>query len=308
MLIFNQKTIKEKINFRGIGLHSGLEVNLTLIPAPPNHGIVFKRIDIKGKKNNYIEANFSNVTNTVLCTTIQNKSKVSISTIEHLMGALYGENIDNLLIEVDAPELPILDGSAKEFVNKIKKNGFKNYDTPKKYIKVLKEFKHQAKEKFIKIEPCENDLIVDFEIIYKNFKIGNQRQKISLSKDNLSKIYNARTFCLYEDIDKVKQMGLGKGGSLENALVVKDNKILNSEGLRDANEFVMHKILDCMGDLFLSKYKIFGKVTCSQGGHKLTNEFLRRFFDKKENFSLVEFKEKELPNISSYNDSLAAIA
>ena len=204
----------------------------------------------------------------------------------------------------------VFDTMTENFPNDwFKKNGFKNYDTPKKYIKVLKEFKHQVKEKFIKIEPCENDLILDFEIIYKNSsKIGNQRKKISLSQDNLNKIYNARTFCLYEDIDKVKQMGLGKGGSLENALVVKDNKILNSEGLRDANEFVMHKILDCMGDLFLSKYKIFGKVTCSQGGHKLTNEFLRRFFDKKENFSLVEFKEKELPNISSYNDSLAAIA
>ena len=307
MLNLNQKTVKNKIKFDGVGLHSGKKVNLVLVPAPPNHGIVFKRTDIKN--NNQIDANFENVKEaTPLCTTIQNKFGVSVSTIEHLLGALCGEEVDNLLIEVDSDELPVMDGSAKNFVKKIREIGFKIYDTSKKYIKVLKKYELKDGKKSISIEPCENDLIVDFEIIYNNPLIGTQRKEISLIKNDLDEIYNSRTFCLYEDIDKVREMGLGKGGNLDNVVIVQGDKVLNNDGLRYNNEFVMHKILDCLGDLVLSDYKMLGKVICSQGGHKLTNQFLRSFFSDKSNYSVIEFNEKKLPNTVLYNKTLAAIA
>ena len=238
MLNFNQKTIKNKIKFNGVGLHSGKKVNLVLVPAPPNHGIVFKRTDIKN--NNQIDANFENVKEaTPLCTTIQNKFGVSVSTIEHLLGALCGEEVDNLLIEVDSDELPVMDGSAKNFVKKIREIGFKTYDNSKKYIKVLKKYELKDGKKSISIEPCENDLIVDFEIIYNNPLIGTQRKEISLIKNDLDEIYNSRTFCLYEDIDKVREVGLGKGGNLDNVVIVQGDKVLNNDGLRYNNEFVI---------------------------------------------------------------------
>jgi len=303
---FYQKTIKREIQFKGVGLHNGKEVNMKLVPAAPNHGIVFKRTDLKTK--NLIPVVFNNVTKAVLCTNIQNEYGIAISTIEHLMGALYGEEIDNLLVEIDSSEVPIMDGSAKEFIHQIRAVGTKNYDTSKKFIKVLKKCELVIDKKFISIEPHENDLKIDFEIIYKNPLISKQRKSISLSNDNLDPVYNSRTFCLFEDIEKIKQLGLGKGGSLENALVVKEDKILNEGGLRYKNEFVMHKILDCMGDLMLANYKILGKVKCSQGGHQLTNALLKKFLSDSQYFSVVEFKEKKLPNSSFYSRPVAASA
>ena len=306
MLSFYQKTIKHEILFKGVGLHNGKKVNMKLVPAAPNHGIVFKRTDLKTK--NLIPAVFNNVSKAVLCTNIQNEFGVTASTIEHLMGALYGEEIDNLLVEIDSSEVPIMDGSAKEFIHQIRAVGTKNYDTSKKFIKVLKKCELVIDKKFISIEPHENDLKIDFEIIYKNPLISKQRKSISLSNDNLDPVYNSRTFCLFEDIEKIKQLGLGKGGSLENALVVKEDKILNEGGLRYKNEFVMHKILDCMGDLMLANYKILGKVKCSQGGHQLTNALLKKFLSDSQYFSVVEFKEKKLPNSSFYSRPVAASA
>ena len=224
------------------------------------------------------------------------------------MGALYGEDIDNLLVEIDSSEVPIMDGSAKEFVYQIRAAGTKNYDTSKKFIKVLKKCELVIDKKFISIEPYENDLKIDFEIVYKNQLISTQRKSVRLSNDNLDSVYNSRTFCLFEDIEKIKQLGLGKGGSLENAVVVEDNKVLNEGGLRYKNEFVMHKILDCMGDLMLANYKILGKVRCSQGGHQLTNALLKKFLSDSKYFSVVEFKEKRFPNSRFYNRPVAVSA
>jgi len=303
---FFQKTIKRKIQFKGVGLHNGKKVNMKLVPAAPNHGIVFKRTDLKTK--NLIPAVFNNVSKAVLCTNIQNEFGVTASMIEHLMGALYGEEIDNLLVEIDSSEVPIMDGSAKEFIHQIRAADTKNYDTSKKFIKVLKKCELVVDEKFISIEPHENDLKIDFEIIYKNQLISKQRTSVSLSNDNLDQIYNSRTFCLFEDVEKIKRLGLGKGGSLENAVVVGDDKILNEGGLRYKNEFVMHKILDCMGDLMLANYKILGKVKCSQGGHQLTNALLKEFLSESKYFSVVEFKERKLPDSSFYSRPVAASA
>ncbi len=306
MSVLTQKTINKNISFNGIGLHSGVNVNIVIKPAEPNHGIIFKRIDIK--KNNIVIPNIFNVKSAVFCTTISNECGVSVSTIEHLMAALYGMGIDNALIEIDNHEVPILDGSAKLFVEAIIDAGIRDSNLPIKIIKIEKKIEYNDGYKNITIEPSKVSLDIDFELQYENVLIGNQRNTIKVYESDLTDVYNARTFCLYEDIEKLKEMGLAKGGSLENAIVVKNDKILNKGGLRNKKEFVNHKILDCIGDLYLSGYKIIGKIVCSQGGHKLTNQLLRRVFENSSNFSLIEITEKTLPNTLINRSHLRSIA
>ena len=306
MSVLNQKTINQDITFNGIGLHSGLAVTMTVKPAAPNAGIIFKRTDLK--ENNVIIPNIFNVSSAIFCTTISNEHGVSVSTIEHLMGALYGLGIDNALIEIDNQEVPILDGSAKLFVEAISKIGIKKSDAPIKIIKILKKIEFIDENKTITIEPSKISLDIDFELKYTNEIIGIQRNSVKVFESDLSDIYNSRTFCLFEDIEKLKEMGLAKGGSLDNAVVVKNNVVLNQNGLRNHKEFVNHKILDCMGDLYLAGYKIIGKIVCSQGGHKLTNQLLRKVFENDENFSLIEITEKNLPNSFINKSHLRSIA
>ena len=304
--ILTQKTVSQKISFNGIGIHTGKKVNLNILPASPNTGITFKRIDLK--TNNIIYPNYANVVDTTLCTTISNEYGAKVSTIEHLMGALYGIGIDNAFIEIDAGEVPIMDGSAKPFVNKINEVGLKFSDQPIKIIKINQKIKFEDGEKFISIDKSNVSGDIEFEIKYNNELIGTQKSKINVFEDNLSEIYDSRTFCLFEDIEKLKKMNLGKGGSLDNAIVIKDNKILNEYGLRNKLEFVNHKILDCMGDLFLSGYKIIGSIKCSQGGHKLTNQLLRKIFNDQNNYSLIEIKGKQLPHTFANYHNLKSIA
>jgi UDP-3-O-[3-hydroxymyristoyl] N-acetylglucosamine deacetylase len=306
MSVLNQKTIKENITFQGVGLHSGLEVNLIIKPAEPNTGIIFKRTDLK--ENNIIVPNLFNVSSAVFCTTISNENGASVSTVEHLMGALYGLGIDNALIEINNQEVPILDGSAKLFVEAITKTGIKNSNAPIKIIKIEKKIEFNDGKKTISIEPSKVSLDIDFELKYENSLIGTQRNLIKVFESDLTDVYNSRTFCLFEDIGKLKEMGLAKGGNLDNAIVVKNNEILNKNGLRNNKEFVNHKILDCMGDLYLAGYKVIGKIICSQGGHKLTNQLLRKVFANDENFSLIEISEKHLPNAFINKSHLKSIA
>jgi UDP-3-O-[3-hydroxymyristoyl] N-acetylglucosamine deacetylase len=290
-LILLKKTIKTPVSFSGIALHNGLNVNVTLKSAKPNEGIVFKRVDLKN--NNLVYPNFLNVTNTSLNTTIENEHGVKVSTIEHLMGALFGLGIDNALIEIDNEEVPILDGSAKNFIEKIISSGFETSEEPIKIIKINKRIEYSNSERFISIEPSKLSLDIDFELKYNNDVIGNQRNKVKVYEDDLTDVYNSRTFCLFEDIEFIKKNGLAKGGSLDNAIVVKDKEILNKDGLRNDKEFVNHKILDCIGDLYTSGYRIIGNVMCSQGGHHLTNQLLRKVFVNKNNFSIIEIREKK---------------
>ncbi|NMN67597.1 UDP-3-O-[3-hydroxymyristoyl] N-acetylglucosamine deacetylase [Candidatus Pelagibacter ubique] len=306
MSLLNQKTVKKNIIFKGIGLHSGLLANLTIKPSEPNTGIIFKRMDIKS--NNIVIPNIFNVSNAAFCTTISNDHGITVSTIEHLMGAFYGMGIDNALIEVDNQEIPILDGSAKIFVDAINDVGIEVSNTPIKIIKIEKEVRFQDGKKIITVEPSKMSLDIDFELKYENKLINTQRNMINMYESDLTDIYNSRTFCLYEDVEKLKKLGLAKGGDLQNAIVVKDDKILNEGGLRNAKEFVNHKILDCMGDLYLSGYKIVGKIICSQGGHKLTNQILRKIFSNKINYSIVEIKEKNLPHTLLNRKILQSIA
>ncbi len=306
MSILSQKTIKEKISFEGIGLHSGKKAKLSILPASPNSGIIFKRVDLK--HNNIIFPSVYNVSDASFCTTLSNESNVKISTVEHLLAALYITGIDNAIIEIDNSEVPILDGSSNEFINKIKLVGLTITDIPIKVIKIEKKVVFKEGSKKITIEPSKISLNIDFEINFENKIIGNQRNKINVYEDNLEDIYRSRTFCLYKDVEKLKKMNLAKGGSLDNAVVVGENKVLNTEGLRNKKEFVNHKILDCIGDLYLSGYKLIANIKCSQGGHYLTNKVLRKVFDQEENYSIIEVKGKSLPLLISNNKLLKSIA
>ena len=303
MLKSNQKTLKEKINVQGVGLHNGVEVNLTIKPSKPNTGIIFKRTDINS--NNIIHANFKNVVEPILCTKLRNENGVTVSTVEHLMAAFYGEGIDNALVEVDASEIPIMDGSAVDFVDAIRSAGVEEQNEPRKFIKVLKKVEVKDGQKFISIEPLNQDLIIDFEIIFNNPLIRTRRKEFKFSNNDLTEIYNSRTFCLYEEIDNIKRMGLAKGGSLDNAIVVQGSKILNENGLRNRHEFVYHKILDCLGDIMLSGNRIFGHIKTSQGGHALTNKLLTKFFSNKANWELENFDNIEKQNENSYKNPVA---
>ena len=306
MSYLTQKTLKSDISFSGIALHSGLNVNVRIKPAEPDFGIVFKRVDLKF--NNIVYPNFNNVTNTSLNTTVENEFGARVSTIEHLMGALFGLGIDNALIEIDNEEVPILDGSAKIFIDKIISSGFEFSNSPIKVIKIKKEIKYSKGEKFISIKPSTLSLDIDFELKYKNNIIGNQRNKVKVYDDDLRDIYNSRTYCLFEDIEMIKKNGLAKGGSLENAIVVKGEEILNAEGLRNDKEFVNHKILDCIGDLYTCGYRMLANIKCSQGGHFLTNQLLRKVFDNQDNFAVLEIKEKSLPHTYFQKNLLKSIA
>ena len=306
MSLLNQKTIKKSVQFKGLGLHSGKIVNLEIKPSEPDTGIVFKRVDLKD--NNLVYPSFLNVSNTSLNTTVSNDFGVKVSTIEHLMGALFSIGIDNALIEIDNEEVPILDGSAKEFVEKILTTDLVVSNKPIKIIKINKKVEFQDKDRYASIEPSKLSLDIEFELNYNNKIIGNQKNKINVYNDDLKDIINSRTFCLYEDIEAIKKIGLAKGGSLDNAVVVKGNDILNNSGLRNSKEFVNHKILDCIGDLFTSGYRIIGKATSLRGGHYLTNQLLRKVFNDNTNFSIIEIQEKNLPHTLINKSLLRSIA
>ena len=294
MSVLSQSTIANKISFSGIGIHTGKKVKINILPSSPNSGITFTRTDLN--KNNVVIPNFENVSEATLCTTISNEFGVKVSTIEHLMAAFLGTGVDNAIVEIDSQEVPILDGSAKDFVKILKETGLKTSDVPIKLIKINNRVEFEEGNKFISLDKSNTTLEIEFEINYENQFIKSQKNKINVFEDDLKDIFDSRTFCLYDDIEKLKKAGLGKGGSLENAIVVKDNKILNENGLRNKNEFVNHKILDCMGDLYLVGYRIIGSLKCSHGGHSLTNKLLRKVFSDTRNYSLLEIKGKNLPH------------
>ncbi len=283
----NQKTLKKEASFSGVGLHSGTNIDVTLIPANSNSGIIFKRTDLE--KNNEIIANFKNVSSAKLCTKIENDFGASVSTIEHLMASFYICGIDNIVVNLNGPEVPIMDGSAKDFVQIIKNCGLKTLEGKRKFIKIKKKVELKEDEKLISIAPTNNNFKVKFTLNYKkNPLIQTQTNSTNFEEKNLEDIYAARTFCLHEDIEGIKSIGLAKGGSLDNAIVVQGDKILNEGGLRSKKEFVNHKILDLAGDFMLSGARVIGSVECVHGGHALTNKFLRKIFSDKSNYDIVE--------------------
>ena len=288
----NQKTLVSPVKFSGIGLHSGQKSEITINPAKENEGIIFKRIDLK--ENNIIEANFKNVSSAKLCTTLENKHGAKVSTVEHLLAALYITGIDNAFVEINCEEIPIMDGSSKDFLTVLAETNLINQTKKRKYLKISDKIELVDGEKKISIEP-HNSLEVDFQLKYENKIIGKQKNIIDFQNDDLKDVSSSRTFCLFEDIEKIKKNGLAKGGSLENAVVVDKDKILNNEGLRNDKEFVNHKILDLSGDFMLSGHRILGKVICYQGGHELTNLFLKKIFNTAESFKFIELSSYKIP-------------
>ena len=280
-----QKTLSKKVSFKGIGLHSGKSSSINLLPANGDEGIIFKRIDLKN--NNIIKANFCNVSSARLCTTLENDQGIKVSTVEHLLAAFYIIGIDNVIVEINNEEVPIMDGSSKDFIDSLKKVQLTTQDKKRKYLKISKKIELVDGTRKISIEPNDESLQVDFQLNYENQVIGNQKNVIDFQKDNLDDVISSRTFCLFEDIEKIKKFGLAKGGSLDNAIVVDNDKVLNKNGLRNEKEFVNHKILDLAGDFVLSGYRIIGKVICYQGGHELTNLFLRKLFNTESTFQLI---------------------
>ena len=285
MLEINQKTIINSISLEGIGLHSGKGSKITIFPGNDDQGIVFKRIDLN--KNNLVAANYKSVSSAKLCTTLQNEYGVKVSTVEHLLAALYIAGIDNAIVEIDNEEVPIMDGSAKNFLEIIKKAKIKTSNKKRKYLRILNKVELIDGERKISIEPNDLSFEVDFQLNYVNEIIGKQKNIVNFQNDDLEEVSTSRTFCLFEDIEKIKKAGLAKGGSLENAVVVDGDKVLNEDGLRNQKEFVNHKILDLAGDFLLSGYRILGKVKCYQGGHELTNMFLRKLLKSKSATSII---------------------
>ena len=281
-----QKTLKRKINFSGVGVHSGRAVSMSIEPAEADTGIVFERTDLE--KNNVIKAVIDNVVDSRLCTKIKNSSGIYVSTIEHLMAALSALGIDNAIVKINTSELPALDGSSNEYVKKIINSGIKTLNKSKKIFKVLKEVKVKSGERFISITPS-NKLSINISINYPETIIGHSQYFYTHTQDNfINDLSKARTYTLHEDIEKMRTAGLAIGGNLNNAIVVDKYKILNPEGLRLEKEFVKHKTLDCIGDFYLLGMQLVGNIECFAPGHNLNQQLIREILKNKENYRIEE--------------------
>ncbi len=280
-----QQTISKPIKINGIGLHSGVMVSMKLVPANADFGIKFYRTDLD--KNNIVEAVWSNVSNTNLCTTVSNNFGTSVSTVEHLMSALSGLHIDNLKIEIDGPEVPIMDGSSKDFVNVLEMIPIKILNKKRKVINIKSNIKVTNNDSYVELRP-NKQFSIDFEIDFPSKLISKQSCQLQLINGNYkSDIASARTFGFEKDVDTLRNNGLALGGSLENAVVIGENKILNKEGLRFKDEFVRHKILDSIGDLYLAGSPIKGYFFGNKSGHYLNNLLLRTLFSDSKNYEYI---------------------
>jgi len=272
-----QQTLKQSVSLSGIGLHSAAATNVTLHPAPTDHGIIFERTDITDK-DNIIPALWHNVVDTRLCTVISNDSGVRVATIEHLMAALRGCGIDNAFIQIDNAEMPIMDGSAQPFIEAIDKAGIETQSAPRRAIRVLKEITVNDGDKEITLSPASIPSYAG-TLVYDNPTIGTQKFELSLVNGNFRHdIADCRTFCLKQDVDSMRANGLALGGSLDNAVVIDDQGVMNPDGLRVDNEMVRHKILDAVGDLALAGGLILGRYEGTKIGHDMNNKILHALF------------------------------
>ena len=306
-----QRTLKKSFSFSGVCLHSGNNTNVTVHPAPANTGIKFKRIDLKiPSEEKIIDANVDNVIKSKLCTSIQNNYGNKVSTIEHLMSALSGLGIDNALIDIDSDEIPILDGSSKIFVNLIDEVGIKSLKTTRNVIKILRSIIVGDKNAFVKVSPAES-FSIDYTISYDHSLLSHQRLNLDSFDERKYRelISNSRTFGFKKDVDILLEKGLIKGGSLNNAILIDEKGIVNDEELRYPDEFVRHKILDFIGDMFLLGKKVEGHFEIFCGGHSLTQELLKTLLSDQSNWKQVDegLSEFDKKLIKSQTEISAAI-
>jgi UDP-3-O-[3-hydroxymyristoyl] N-acetylglucosamine deacetylase len=277
MNVVQQRTIRNSINCRGVGLHSGVKASMTLHPAAPGSGVIFRRTDAGGAGAE-IAANWRNVAESTLCTTLGNGEGISIGTVEHLMAALAGAEIDNVLVELDGPEVPIMDGSAAPFVFLIECAGIVEQDAPRHAIRILRDVSVGDGEKSAGFSP-DDGFSMSFEIDFASRAIRRQDFSLVLDSDSFkSEISRARTFGMLHEVDRLRAAGLARGGSLDNSVVVSGDTVLNEGGLRYADEFVRHKLLDAIGDLYLAGGPIIGHFHGLRSGHLLNRKLLEALF------------------------------
>ena len=293
VIMIKQRTLKQSIKVTGIGLHSGKKVTLTLRPAPVNTGVIYCRTDLPEVVTFTADPNM--IRDTMLCTCMINDDGVRISTVEHLNSALAGLGIDNIIIEVDAPEIPIMDGSASPFVYLLLDDGIEEQDAAKKFIRIKKPIRVEDGDKWAEFKPYDG-FKLDFTIDFKHPAIGKDVAHYQLdfsTKAFIQQISRARTFGFMRDIEYLQANGLALGGSLDNAIVLDDYRILNEEGLRFKDELVRHKLLDAIGDLYMAGHNIIGEFTAFKSGHGLNNKLIRAVLADQEAWELVSFDENE---------------
>jgi UDP-3-O-[3-hydroxymyristoyl] N-acetylglucosamine deacetylase len=300
-----QKTLKSSIHCSGIGLHSGDKISMSLHPADVDTGITFRRADVRGK-NAEIAAHFENVRDTRLCTALANDAGVAVATVEHLMAAFAGCEIDNAEIEISGPEVPIMDGSAEPFVFLVECAGIEEQSAPRRGIRILKRVTARMGDAVAKIAPAD-DFSVKLAIDYDNPAIGEQTFDLGVdSKVFKSEISRARTFGFLEDVEALRKAGLALGGSLENAIVVSGDRILNDGGLRYRDEFVRHKVLDCIGDLYLAGGPVIGCFTGRRVGHAVNNRLLRAVFADRDAWTYTAVEDSHPVRVERWIDAPAA--
>lgn len=305
-----QTTIRRAVSFSGIGLHTGAPVRMTIRPASPNHGIWFRRTDVVDG-DRMVPARFDAVTPSRLCTVVENAAGVGVSTIEHVMAALSGTGIHNALIDIDGPEVPILDGSAAPFVSGILGRGLRELDEPVRCLEILETVEVREGDAVARLEPAAT-LEMTFEIDFDDQAIGRQEKHLTLANGTfVRELSNSRTFCRLADVDAMRANGLALGGTFENAVVVEGDRILSPGGLRHADEPVRHKMLDAVGDLALAGAPVLGRYTGNRAGHALTNKLLRALFARPQAFRLTECKgdrRSQLPGAGVHRADLPACA
>jgi UDP-3-O-[3-hydroxymyristoyl] N-acetylglucosamine deacetylase len=283
-----QRTIAKETTVTGIGLHSGKKVKMILRPAPADHGIQFRRTDLK--KSLPVRADAQSVGATENATTL-GKGVEAIHTVEHFLAVLYGLGVNNLLVDIDGPEVPIMDGSGASFVFLLKEAGLKNLNQAKKFLLVLEPVRVEKGDKWAQFDP-HPQLLIDSTIVFAHPVIKKQQSIFEFTCENfISEIARARTFGFAKDVDMLKRKGLIKGGSLDNAIVMDDYKVINNDGLRYANEFVRHKILDTIGDISLLGYEIAAKITTFKSGHNLHNLLCRKLLETPSAYTIVSSAE-----------------
>ena len=305
-----QTTLKSSIILVGAGLHSGRPARLRVMAAPADFGVEFRRVDITDKDNR-IPARFDMVNDTQLCTRLSNKSGVEVATVEHLMAALAGCGVHNAIVEIDGPEVPIMDGSSERFVKEILSVGVVELGAPVKVLRILKAVSVSDGDAFAELSPSD-DFEIDFEIAFEDIAIGEQHHSLNMKNGSfVRELSNCRTFCMFSDVEYMKSIGLARGGSLANAIVIDDGNVLNPEGYRREDECVRHKMLDALGDLALAGVPVIGRYHGVRAGHRMTNLLLHAVFAAPDSFEIVEVNEQQsaqLPGVGlSYSDLELAV-